>query len=63
MLIALAKSVQITASAVNVRTGNGKQYAIIGIAKKGDVFDYLKETASNGWHLIAYKDQKAWVSG
>lgn len=40
-------------------TGGGK----LGIASEGDTYEYGGETYANGWHLIAYKNQNAWVSG
>lgn len=63
MIIALAKRVEITGASVNIRSGSGIQYSVLGVAKKGDKYEYLKETSTNGWHLVLYDNQKAWVSG
>lgn len=35
----------------------------MGIAKKGWTYDYQGQTSDNGWHLIEYDGQNAWVSG
>lgn len=37
--------------------------AKLGVAKDGDRYEYGGVTAENGWHLINYKNQNAWVSG
>lgn len=63
LTIALSKNVEVTGNLVNVRAGHGTNYGIVGVAKKGDVFVYLKETSDNGWHYIKYGNQKAWISG
>ena len=47
---------------VNVRAGNGTQYAILRSAKAGDTFNYVA-TASNGWNAIEVDGQVGWVSG
>lgn len=63
MTIALANYVEVTGASVNIRKGNTTSYGIIGVAKKGQKFKYLKQTSENGWHLVDYNNQKAWVSG
>ena len=47
---------------VNVRAGNGTQYAILRSAKAGDTFNYVA-TASNGWNAVESDGQVGWVSG
>ena len=47
---------------VNVRAGNGTQYAILRSAKAGDTFNYVA-TAVNGWNAIDVDGQVGWVSG
>ena len=47
---------------VNVRAGNGTQYAILRSAKAGDTFNYVA-TASNGWNAVEIGGQVGWVSG
>lgn len=39
---------------------NGK---ILGVAREGDVFPYGGQMSENGWPLIAFENQNAWVSG
>jgi len=41
-------------------TTNSKK---LGVAHKGETYPYQDQTTDNGWHLIAYKNQNAWVSG
>ena len=64
-----SKPVQITVvifatgnGSVNVRAGNGTQYAILRSAKAGDTFNYVA-TASNGWNAVEIGGQVGWVSG
>ena len=47
---------------VNVRAGNGTQYAILRSAKAGDTFNYVA-TASNGWNAVVIGSRVGWVSG
>ena len=47
---------------VNVRAGNGTQYAILRSAKAGDAFNYVA-TAANGWNAVEINNQVGWVSG
>lgn len=47
---------------VNVRAGNGTQYAILRSAKAGDTFNYVA-TAANGWNAVEIDNQVGWVSG
>ena len=47
---------------VNVRAGNGTQYAILRSARAGDAFNYVA-TAANGWNAIEVDGQVGWVSG
>lgn len=61
--IAMAKQVEIVGASVNIRAGAGTQYGVLGIAKNGNKYEYLKQTSENGWHLIKYGNQNAWVSG
>lgn len=63
MIERIANQVEITGGSINVREGAGTEYDSIGIVMKGEKYQYLKETAENGWHLIEYDGQKAWVSG
>ena len=51
------KTVVLTKDNVNIRTGNGKQYASVGKAKLGSRFELISK-ADNGWYAV-----KLWVSG
>jgi hypothetical protein len=35
----------------------------LGVAHRGDKYQYQGQTSDDGWHLIAYKNQNGWVSG
>lgn len=37
--------------------------SIIGVAHAGELFPYLGQKSSDGWHYIDFKGQKGWVSG
>lgn len=47
---------------VNVRAGNGTQYAILHSAKAGNTLNYVA-TAANGWNAVEIGGQVGWVSG
>lgn len=47
---------------VNVRAGNGTQYAILRSTRAGDTFNYVA-TAANGWNAVEIGGQVGWVSG
>lgn len=56
--------VQVTGGSVNIRTAPNTQTGkIIGVAHRGDIFPYQGKTSDNGWFLIEYKGQNAWISG
>lgn len=52
---------QITASTLNVRTGPGTNYSIIGTIPGGH--RYVTISQSNGWHKIYYKGNTGWCYG
>lgn len=56
------KSVKVTANSVNVRCGNGTDFARISTVYKGALLEWIA-TAENGWHAVLYKKQVAWISG
>jgi hypothetical protein len=35
----------------------------LGVARKGEVYNYGGNESEDGWHLIEYKNQNGWVSG
>lgn len=55
--------VLVTADAVNVRKGPGKQYGILGVVRRDDRLPYQGQTFDNGWHLVEYNGQNAAISG
>lgn len=46
-----------------IRSAPGTDANRLGVAHEGDRFEYGGVTFENGWHLIAYKNQNACVSG
>lgn len=60
----LVKQVRIisTGGKVNIRVGNGLQYARITQVSPSIAFEYVA-TASNGWHAVKLTSQVGWVSG
>ena len=57
------QKVQIVGGNCNVRTAANTSGKILGVAYKGDEFVYGGMVAENGWILVEYKGQNAWVSG
>ena len=53
--------VTITGSAVNVRTGAGTNYDVIGAVYKGQMFPLLGK--ENGWYKISFNNASGYVSG
>ena len=47
---------------VNIRIGNGTNYARITSAKAGTAFTHVA-TAENGWHAVVVGSRAGWVSG
>ena len=47
---------------VNIRAGNGTNYAKIGLMKQGASVPWIASSA-NGWHAFAYDKRVCWVSG
>jgi mannosyl-glycoprotein endo-beta-N-acetylglucosamidase domain protein len=44
---------------VNIRSGPSTESQSLGMANKGDKFEYLGE--ENGWYALTYNGQKAYV--
>lgn len=63
LMNALSRYVEITGNLVNVRKGPGVQYAVMGVVKDGDRLPYGGQRSDNGWYLVEYDTQNAWVSG
>ena len=47
---------------VNIRTGNGTQYARLSSVAPGTTFEHIA-TAANGWHAVPFGNRVGWVSG
>ena len=47
----------------HARSAPNKESKSLGTAYKGETFEYQGQTSENGWRLIKYKNQNAWVSG
>lgn len=45
------------------RTAPNTDGTRLGVARDGDELPYGGETAANGWHLVAFENKNAWVSG
>ena len=54
--------VAITGRRVNLRCGNGTNYAVLKTVSAGECFEYVA-TAENGWLAVVDGDRVAWVSG
>ncbi|MBX3065345.1 MAG: ABC transporter substrate-binding protein [Anaerolineae bacterium] len=48
---------------VNIRSGPGTNYEIIGRALKGEQLKLFGRVASNQWYVINYNGQQAWITG
>lgn len=55
------KAVQCTADSLNVRSGPGTGYSIIGGISNGQ--RYVSIATSSGWHKIYYKNNTGWCYG
>ena len=63
LMNALCRYVEITGDSVNVRSGPGTQYKVLGIVHKGERLPYGGQRSEDGWYLVEYKGMNAWVSG
>ncbi len=55
-------TVTITGRRVNLRCGNGTNYALLRTVSAGECFEYVA-TAANGWLAVVDGDRVVWVSG
>ena len=54
--------IRIVANAnVNIRRGPGTEYAIIGTAKKGDVFILIDSDAEINWWEVGFQEESGWI--
>jgi len=58
--VVTTKKSQVTADTLNVRSGAGTSFNIVGTLNKGNVVEYTQ--TSNGWANITYGSVKGWVS-
>lgn len=56
------KKVVVTTDRVNVRLGNGKEFARIFLTNSGSSYEWIA-TAENGWHAVKLDKQVGWISG
>ncbi len=56
------KVVRVTGGSVNVRSGPGTSFHILGVVRAGDKLPYADEQ-SDGWYRVKYGDGPAWMSG
>ncbi|MCC3866849.1 SH3 domain-containing protein [Terrisporobacter mayombei] len=56
-----SKTVQVTASRVNIRSGAGTKYSIVGTVSKGTKLKYISR-CSNGWYKVEYKGKTRYIT-
>ena len=56
-------NVEIVGGNCYIRTAPNTDGKKLGIAHKGETYPFGGEVSDNGWHLIQYEGQNAWVSG
>src|SRR5205085_2530587 len=49
-------------SNVNVRTGPGANYPVIGQLRKGDQVPLIGASADLAWYVINFRQQNGWIS-
>ena len=57
------KKVKIVGGNCYVRSAPTKDSKALGVVHDGETLPYGGQTADNGWNLVEYKNQNAWVSG
>lgn len=56
-------AVVLTKGTMNLRSGPGTQYEILGVSKKRDSFPWIADDPDTGWHQVEYRGAPAWISG
>lgn len=56
------KIVTITTDSVNARVGDSQKYETMGYVHKGDVFEWVADSPTTGWHAIRMDKGIRWVS-
>src|SRR5699024_2600301 len=59
-LTGMLNTIKIITNNLNIRSGPGTNYSIIGSASKGETYTVVDE--KNGWYKIGYGSYNAWVS-
>lgn len=54
-----AKYIRCTGTNVNIRSGAGTSYTVLGSAQKGDTYTVLEE--KNGWYKTYYRNKTAYI--
>lgn len=62
-VISNPRKVKIVNGNCYVRSAPNKEARQLGVARKGETYDYGGVQSEDGWHLIGYKSQNGWVSG
>jgi TolB protein len=52
----------VTAYGLNVRTGPGTAYPVIGVLTQGNVVEVVGKNATGTWLQIAYNEREAWIA-
>lgn len=53
----------LTKGTLNIRTGPGTIYPIVGVSDKRDKFKLIGDDPMTGWHAIEYMGSVAWITG
>lgn len=56
-----SKTVQVTGSRVNIRSGAGTKYSIVDTVSKGTKLKYISR-CSNGWYKVEYKGKTRYIT-
>jgi hypothetical protein len=59
----LSAAATVAGDAINVRSGPGTAYGVLGQAKAGQVFDITGKSADGKWWQVAFKGKPGWVYG
>lgn len=57
------QTVLVTGGSVYVRSAPNTDGRILGVVHQGDTLPYQGQDSENGWHLVEYLGENAWISG
>lgn len=57
------QTILVTGGSVYVRSAPNTDGRILGVLHQGDMLPYQGQDSENGWHLVEYLDENAWISG